>query len=312
VTQPAQFEQNFADKPDETIPQLDKEWEDYCTYASPVLKAIQNNTPPVDAISKGVDKLLEELNEERARHHKTKVTWSANYSARCKEHAEYLKANKDERGPAAEHTQKVDLGGSYVGSLFAQMAIVEIGANAGKAKKIFEKWLYLPGYRDLLLNNMVLTVGMYLEGDILVINATSGLGPASKADEGLTCFPPRNDTNLIFEREVAVEDLGAEVEKLLAKHDRAGQKTIGFPLTLHSAGLSGVGVRGSLSCTVTTDKGEQIDGVLVYDGEVRTTAAPGMAVFWPLDPLPKGKINFAWSWMGNGEQQVSRGAFSAK
>jgi hypothetical protein len=60
-------------------------------------------------------------------------------------------------------------------------------------------------------------------------------------------------------------------------------------------------------------KGEKIEGVLVFDdGVVRTTTAPGMATFWPLDPLPKGKISFAWSWMGGDEQQVLRGSFNAK
>jgi hypothetical protein len=54
------------------------------------------------------------------------------------------------------------------------MALVQPGANLAGAKKIFEKWIYLPGYRDALLNNSILSVGMYLDGDILVINATSG------------------------------------------------------------------------------------------------------------------------------------------
>ncbi|MCA8973009.1 MAG: hypothetical protein KDC95_24715, partial [Planctomycetes bacterium] len=121
--QPAEFESKFAEQhPGTTIPQLDKEWEDFWTEASPVLKAIQNNTPPVSAISKGVDKWLAALNEKRAEFKRTPVTWSANFSTRCKDHAEYLDQNKDQRGPAAEHTQKVDLGGSYSGSLFAQMA----------------------------------------------------------------------------------------------------------------------------------------------------------------------------------------------
>lgn len=311
--QPAEFEQAFAEAhPDTTIPQLDKEWEDFWTGASPVLKAIQNNTPPLNAISKGVDKWLEAFNAARKSFGKTPVTWSANFSARCKDHAEYLKKNKDLRRPADLHTQQVDLGGSYVGSLFAQMALVQTGANVANAKKIFEKWVYLPGYRDALMSNTILSVGMYLEGDILVVNATSGIGTPKAADAGADCYPPRNDTNLIFDGEVPVADLGPEAEAILKKHGREGRKTIGFPLTLHFGSTGGVGVRGSLTCSVVGPKGEPIEGVLVFDdGEVRTTTAPGMVTFWPLDPL-KGKISFQWSWQAGDKQVTLRGAFSAK
>lgn len=311
--QPAEFEQLFAEQcPGVTLPQLDKEWEDFWTGASPVLKAIQNNTPPLAAISKGVDKWLEAFNAARREHNATPATWSANFSARCKDHAEYLKKNKDLRDPAALHTQSIELGGSYVGSLFAEMALVQPGASTSNAKKIFEQWLYLPGYRDALVNNSILSVGMFLEGDLLVINATSGLGSPKAANAGIRCFPPANANNLIYDGEVAVADLGPEVAALLEKHGRAGKKTIGFPLTLHTGSTGGVGIRGSLACNVQTAKGEKIEGVLVFDdGRVRTTTAPGMVTFWPLDPL-KGQIGFAWSWSGDGSQQVARGSFAAK
>ena len=313
IKQPAEFEKAFAEKhPDVTLPQLDKEWEDFWTGASPVLKAIQNNTPPLSAISKGVDKWIEAFNAARKSYGKTPVTWSANFSARCKEHAEYLKKNKDLRDPASMHTQSVELGGSYVGSLFAQMALVQPGANVAGAKKIFEKWVYWPGYRDALMSNTILAVGMYLEGDILVINATSGIGTPKAADAGADCYPPRNDTNQIFDGEVPVSELGPEAAELLKKHGREGKKTIGFPLTLHFGSTGGVGVRGSLTCSVVGPKGEPIEGVIVYDdGEVRTTTAPGMVTFWPLDPL-KGKISFQWSWMAGDHQTSLKGAFSAK
>ncbi len=311
--QPADFDKQFEEQHKLPVAQLDKEWEDFWTGASPVLKAIQNNTPPLAAISKGVDKWLEAYNAARKTFGKTPVTWSANFSSRCKEHAEYLKKNKDLRDPASMHTQSVDLGGSYVGSLFAQMALVIPDASIGNAKKTFEKWVYLPGYRDALVNNTILSVGMYLEGDVLVINATSGIGQPKAASAGADCYPPRTDGGLTFEREVAVADLGSEVEALLKKHGREGQKTIGFPLTIHFGSTGGLGVRGSLNCSMRGPKGDAIEGVLVFDdGTVRTTSAPGMATFWPLDPLPKGKVQFAWSWMGGDAQQVLKGGFSAK
>jgi hypothetical protein len=311
-TKPADFEKAFAEKHKVTIAQLDQEWEDFWTGASPVLKAIQNNTPPLDSISKGVDRWLAAYNEARQSFGRSPVTWSANFSARCKEHAEYLKNNKSERGPAAEHTQKVDLGGSYVGSLFAQMALVSTSASLGNAKKLFEQWVYWPGYRDALLNPTILTVGMYTEGNVLVINATSGIGTPAGKDAGADCYPPRNDTGKTFDGEVAVADLGPDIEQLLAKNNRAGKKTIGFPLTLHFGSTGGIGVRGSLACRVEDSKGNPIEGVLVFDdGECRRTSAPGMVTFWPLDPL-KGKIQFAWTWMAGDSQQVLRGAFQAK
>ena len=314
VKQPAEFEKAFGEaQKDVTIPQLDKEWEDFWTGASPVLKAIQNNTPPLSASSKGVDKWIVAFNEARKANGKTPVTWSANFSARCKEHAEYLKKNKDLRDPASLHTQTVDLGGSYVGSLFAQMALVQPNASIGAAKKIFERWQYWPGYRDALMNNTILTIGMFLDGDVLVVNATSGIGQPNAANAGADCFPSRNDTGLMFDGEVPVAELGPEAAALLKANGREGKKTIGFPLTLHFGSTGGIGVRGSLTCTVVGPKGEPIEGKLVYDdGEIRTTTAPGMATFWPLDPLPKGKISFQWSWMGGDKQIALKGAFSAK
>ena len=312
IKQPAEFEKAVQERCQVSLAQLDKEWEDFWTGASPVLKAIQNNTPPLSAISKGVDKWLEAYNTARKQLGKTPVTYSANFSARCKDHAEYLKKNKELKSPADLHTQSIDLGGTYPGSLFAQMALVQPGANIANAKKVLERWIYWPGYRDALLSNGILSVGMYLDGDLLVVNATSGIGAPKASDAGADCYPPRNDTNLIFDGEVPVAELGPEVAELLKANGREGKKTIGFPLTLHFGSTGGVPARGTLQCTVQNQKGEKIEGVLKFDdGVVRTTTAPGMATFWPLEPL-KGKISFAWSWMGGDKQQVLRGAFSAK
>ncbi|MFN3244733.1 MAG: CAP domain-containing protein [Planctomycetota bacterium] len=312
--QPGEFEAKFAEVADGvTIPQLDKEWEDFWTEASPVLKSIRDNTPPVSAISKDVDKWLAAFNERRKEHRRAPVTWSATFSARCKDHADYLAANKGERGPGAEHVQKVELGGSYSGRLFAQMAVVETGVKASKADKVFDEWIYKPGYRDLFINHTLLSIGMYAEGNILVINATSGIGDPKDPQAGFDCYPPRNDTNLIFEREVDVSILGPEAEELLKKHGREGNKQIGFPLTMHFGSSGGIDLRSTLQCTVTDKEGNAVEGVTVFDdGEVRTTSAPGMATFWPLDPLPKGKIHFTWSWSRKGQSGNARGAFTAK
>ncbi len=308
--QPLEFERRFDEKHDVKVAQLDKEWEDFWTGASPVLKAIQNNTPPIQAISKGVDKWLEAFNAARKEYGGTPVTWSANLSTRCKEHAEYLKKNKDQRGPALLHTETVELGGSYIGSMFAEMALVETGANLAGAKKMFEKWVYLPGYRDALLNDFVLTVGMYLDGDILVINAVSGLGKPRAASSGYTWFP--RATGLIFHGEVAVADLGPEVEKVLKKNGREGQKLVGFPVTMHF-GTGIPGDRHSFTCSMVNQKGEKIDGaILLDDGSVRTSSAPGVVTFLPFEPLPSGTISFVWSWKAGDSMQQAKGSFQSK
>src|SRR5690606_41873764 len=98
-------------------------------------------------------------------------------------------------------------------------------------------------------SHTLLGVGMYVEGEILVICATSGIGAPKAPQLGFDCYPPRNDTRQIFDREVAVEDLGPEVEQLLEKHDRAGKKSIGFPLTMHFGSTGGVALQiGRASC----------------------------------------------------------------
>jgi hypothetical protein len=311
--QPAEFEKRFQEKHGITIAELDKEWEDFWTGASPVLKAIQNNTPPLGAISKGVDKWLEAFNAARAEFRGTSVRWSANLSTRCREHAEYLKKNKDLRDPASMHTQSVELGGSYVGSMFAEMALVETGVNLANAKKLFQSWVYKPGYRDALLNPTILTIGMYLDGDILVINGVTGIGTPKASEGGARTYPPANDNGLIFEGEVKVADMGPNLVKALEKGGHTGVTSVGFPLTLHFGGGGGIPVnRQSLVCTVQTGKGEKVEGFYTYDdGDVRTTSAPGMVVFWPLKPL-KGKIEFQWNWDADGKLQTVRGGFQAK
>ncbi len=312
IKQPTEFEKLFAEKhPDVSVAQLDKEWEDFWTGASPVLKAIQNNTPPLQAISKGVDKWLEAFNAARKEWGATPVLWSATLSTRCKEHAEYLKANKDQRGPALQHRQQVDLGGTYLGSKFAEMAIVETKVNLSSAKKMFESWVNLPGYRDALINNYVLSIGLYVDGDILVMNTVSGLGEPKAANVGWNYFPRKNDT--VLDAEVSVDDLGPDVVALLEKHGKTGVKKIGQPITLHFGGTSGLGNRASYVCTVTTGKGEKIDGAILFpDGPHRTSAAPGVVAFIPFAPLPKGQIVYAWSFGDSDRQQSAKGQFTAR
>jgi len=154
---------------------------------------------------------------------------------------------------------------------------------------------------------------MYVEDDIVVINATSGIGDPKDPTAGFDCFPSRNDTGKIYEGSIEVEKLGPEAAELLAAHGREGQKKIGFPLTMHFGSSGGISLRSSLRCRLVDKDDNDIEGVLVFDdGEIRTTTAPGMATFWPLDPLPKGKLRFVWSWSRGGQSSSLQGAFSAK
>ena len=234
-----------------TIPQLDKEWEDFWTGASPVMKAIKRNTPPLAAMSKGVKKWLKVLNEFRKSQNSNPVNFSANYSARCHDHAKYLLANKSERDVDAVQQQKPELeGGTHLGNMFSQMALVATKASPGGAKKMFQKWMDLPGYRDALINNCILTIGLYSEGGVLVINAVSGLG-TPKTNKGYK-FYPRQKT---VPAEIKVSRLGSEVRKKLEERGHGKAKVIGYPLTLHfGTGIGGN--RSSYKCVVTSARGE--------------------------------------------------------
>lgn len=307
---PYAFTQKWAKAESVTMAQLDKEWEDFWTGASPVMKAIRNDTPPLSAISKGVERWLQAYNKARGELRKVPVNWSANLSKRCRDHAQYLASNKKQRGPLLEHRQEPNLGGSHIGSMFAEMAIVEAKAKVGSAKKLFKSWLDIPGYRDALVNNYIQTVGLYTEGSILVMNVVSALGePRSKGDRGYHAYP--RDGMSGIPGSVKVARLGPELVALLEKHGKGDLKTVGYPLTMHF-GINVPGNRKTFNCTVVTDRGERIEGVILLDnGKIRRTTAPGVVTFYPLKPL-KGQITATWTWDIDGEQHRVRSKFRIK
>lgn len=307
---PYAFTQKWAKAEDVTIKQLDREWEDFWTGASPVMKAIRNDTPPLSAISRGVERWLAAYNKARGARKAVPVNWSANLSKRCREHALYLASNKNQRGPALEHRQEPKLGGSHLGSMFAEMAIVETKASIGGAKKLFQRWLDIPGYRDALINNYIRTIGLYTEGKILVMNVVSALGePRSKDARGYHAYP-RNGA-MGIPSSVKVSLLGPELKTALEKVGKGDLKTVGYPLTMHF-GINVQGNRQSYRCAVVTDRGERIDGVIMHDnGKIRRTTAPGVVTFIPLKPI-KGQITATWSWDLDGEQRRVRSSFRTK
>jgi hypothetical protein len=310
VKRPVEQAEKFATENSVTIAQLDKEWEDFWTEATPVLQAIRANTPPLKAISSGVEKWLAALNEARKACNATAVTWSSQLSTRCLEHAAYLKANAKERGPAAEHRQQADLGGTHLGGMFAQMAVVETDAKLASAKKLFEGWLKIPGYRDVLVHDFLLSVGIYSDGEILVINATAGLGTPKSKKAGYLCHPWKDQTGIPSQVDVA--DIGPELEELLAKNGHAGKKVVGYPLTLHF-GHNVQGDRNSYRCSVTDGRNRKVEGAILMDsGTIRRSTAPGMVTFYPFEPLPHGQINVNWSWEFDEQARTLSASFQTK
>jgi hypothetical protein len=278
-----------------SIAQLEKEWKDYWTEASPVLKAIRDNAEPLTAVSPDAKKWLEAFNKARKDQNATPVTWSASYSTRCHEHVEYLKANATERGAVAEQREDPALtGGSHIGDMFAQMALV--CTDASKPKEVFESWLNLPGYRDALINERLITIGLYAEGPFLVLDAIRGVGRPPEGKGGYRAWPNGNKESV--PTEVKVSDLGPEVKAFLELNGHGDKQVLGYPLTLHHFGTGGVpGVKSSYRCQVTANN-VPVEGLvhIADGGSNRRGSAPGLVVFYPLEPLKKGReVEAIWT-----------------
>jgi len=279
-----------------SIAQLEKEWKDFWTEATPVLKAIRNNTEPLAAVSKDVKKWLAAFNEVRKTYRQTEVTWSSDFSGRCREHVEYLKLNLEERGAGPEHTQKLELqGGSHLGAMFAEMAVVETRATE-KPKDMFKRWLAWPGYRDAILNNRLRMIGLYNEEDLLVLDVIRGVGPLPEGKGSHIVFPSGVAESM--PTSVQVADLGPEVAALLERAGHAGKTELGFPISIHQFGTGGLsGNRDSYKCTVTI-QGKEVPGIVhIADGGTnRRSSAPGMVVFYALEPLRRGmEVEAVWT-----------------
>ena len=293
---PIEVDKKFTELNDGlSVAQLEKEWKDFWTEATPVLRAIRNNTEPLSAVSKDVQQWLSAFNEARKAQTQTEVTWSSDYSARCREHTEYLIANPELRGPAHEQTQDINLtGGTHIGAMFAEMAVVE--TNAGKPKDVFKRWLDFPGYRDTILNYRLRTIGLYSQDGVLVMDVIRGVGRAPEGKGGLVVYP--SASRLAVPNSLKVADLGPELVAQLEKHGRGSQTEVGYPITLHQFGNGGLtGNRESYSCRVTI-MGKEVEGfVHIADGGAnRRTSAPGMVVFYPFEPLRKGvEVEAVWT-----------------
>lgn len=287
------IEKHFTQHAKVSLEQLDKEWKDYFTGATPVLRAIKHRRDPMTAVSPNVKKWLDAINTIRKKdYHAAPVTWSSRFSARCKDHADYLLENKLS-GPEQEQKQDPSLPKStHPGNMFAQMAMVS--TNAKSVKKTIGEWMQYPGYRDLFFVNTLKTVGIYADGDVVVINATQGLVNPRRPQ--FYMYPRSGSTRV--PTQVEVEDLGPELKALLEKHGHGGKKVVGFPLSMHFGNSGRMPKRDSIKCKVTVNDRTNVDGVLhiADDGNHRRTASPGLVVFYPLEPIRKGaQVRVDWT-----------------
>ncbi len=304
---------------------LEQEWRDFWTGATPALKAINNNRPPMDAASKDAAKWLEALNEARAELRATildkkgrprfvapEVKWSASMSARCKQHALYLRANRRVRGPDDEQRQEEGASGATnAGNLFANMAIVS--TRAKDPRKEIARWMSWPGYRDAILDNMLVRVGVYADGNVMVMHTIGGNRDDAK-NVPLMTYPLGGQKAV--PTEVEVKELGWDVRRLLEDNGRPKTRVLGFPLSIH---MGAVQYPDSFKCRLATAQGEVVPGIVHPGprGSNRRDSAPGMVVFYPLEPLKRGtQYSFTWTWerkQGDGKEQARQdGQFATR
>jgi hypothetical protein len=275
-----------------SLQQLEKEWRDFWTGATPVLRALRGRRPPFDAASKDAVKWLAAFNKIRRRYKNPQsinqgaVTWNVAWSLLCKQHGKYLAKNRKERGAVLEQTQREGLtGSSKKGEYFAQMALV---STKGSPAKVFDQWVHYPGYRDALLHPRLTQIGLYAESGITVIDAMRGVD--STVVIPMRYYPAHNSSGSPAGMDLA--ELGPSVAALMQREDLEGQ--VGYPISLHTWQS---GSAANARCQVKA-RGKLIDGVVQSTGVGfnRRTSAPGMRVFYALEPLPrKTRIEVTWT-----------------
>ena len=85
-------------------------------------------------------------------------------------------------------------------------------------------------------------------------------------------------------KSIAVKLLGPDVARALADRDLK-TKTIGYPISVHTwrSGAIPASVEANIS-----QGGDRVEGFVITGRGTRYTAAPGMAVFYPIAPLKSG------------------------
>ncbi len=274
---------------------VEDDWRHFYIDDSPALSAIRNKVTPMQAVSKDAPEWVDELNRLRRHYGARAIEWSAELSGPCRQHADYLKQNKSERGAGKENTQTAGKPGfSNTGRLFAEGAVV--ATRDKDPRKAMEQWWLQPGYRDVLLDRSLQTVGAYADGPICVLDVLRGR--STKSFTETVTFPYNNIEKDGHRRAkdpvpsaLDIDVIGPELRALLPKTFPAKQKQVGFPLTLHLFGADTADVQCELSIG-----GDKVDGLLLHSlSGSRRIAAPGLWVFVPLQPLKKG-VDFTMTW----------------
>ncbi len=299
-TQP-QVATKFAEKTGgQQLALLDDDWRRYWTEDTPMLRAIRNKKAPLEGVTAAVPDWLEEFNALRKGITAVKlpqVGWSEAWSNECRQHVEYLKANGKARGPEAEHDQDLkSKGASNSGRTFARRALISVGEK--NAKKAMDRWMHWPGYRDAVLNPALDTVGLYADAGFMVMDVSRGM-----VDTGTSTtvhYPFGRQTGVPVQ--IEVRELGPQVEELLAREGKSGLKVLGYPITYHGF-RSSPREPGDVRCEVMVGK-DLVEGILHFatDG-VRRACAPGLIVFYPLQPLKRGMLHKV-TWIGVGNRAI--------
>jgi uncharacterized protein YkwD len=284
----------FQDSTKLSLRGLEDEWKHFYIDDSPALAAIRNKVTPMQAVSKDAPTWLEELNRQRRIYKTKEVVWSAELSTACRQHADYLKQNKGERGIEQERTQVPGKPGfTNEGRQFAATAVVS--TRDKDPRKAMEQWLLLPGYRDVLLDRSLEQIGAYADGPVCVLDVIRGRAKKSFTE---TVIYPANDTDQGKRKKdpvpsaIDVDLIGPELRAELQKNGQGKLKQVGFPLTAH---FFGADVADKVSISVMAG-GEEVKGVLFHSIEgSRRIAAPGLWVFIPFQPLRKG-IDIIATW----------------
>ncbi|MBL8751696.1 MAG: hypothetical protein JNK15_00230 [Planctomycetes bacterium] len=289
----------FAESAGRPLAELEQRWRRFWRDDTPLRRTVAGRVAPLDTTSKDAAAWLAAFNQLRADCGGKPVGWSASQSLACKEHFEYLKANRDQRGAAAEHTQVAGKpNASSDGRTFAATAVVW----TRDVKQAVGLWLTLPGFRDAVLNANLETVGVYGEGPLAVFDVQRGR--SGKREVATQVWPEavaNGKAKAPVPAGVDVELLGPEVQALLAKDARGKQKQVGWPLTFHGYTAQIPHVACKVEC-----QGKEVAGFLVRShGSIGRTSAPGMWVFYAAEPWPKGvPITAKWEWTGGNHTVV--------
>lgn len=271
-----EVEAGFTSAAKVSLAELEQEWKDFWTGATPVLAALRNKHSSLAAMSSGAKKVLRAFNKARKDLGLPEVSWSGAYSVACKQHLEYVKGYKAEPPPFWQVQDPEDPKGTVAGSAFASNALISVKGTGG-----MRKWLDIPGYRDALLNPRLRMVGIYAEGSLLVMDVARGVDSVQRVQAAV--YPRHNSKGV--SRSHSMKLVGVDlISRLEAMGEKPG-RTIGYPITLHGFG----GAQGDVQ-VVCTAGGERVEGVTIIGARTRLDGGPGMVTFYPLKPLPSGTI----------------------